>query len=168
MRACVVALVFLLFAFAHTQMGALAQGTQQQDATTPKAEVVDLAEQLVAQAEKWFETLGAQGKMPRVFSGITRDARQLIIELDSLPFDQVKGREFLIWLGQRYDLVAYAYATRVMQQAAGRDDPVEALDIYASSFDKDVFARLALTRQPDGSIRYSRDEYLSMQRSNRT
>ena len=96
MRACVVALVFSLFALAYTQMGALAQGTQQQGATTPKAEVVDLAEQLVAQAEKWFETLGAQGKMPRVFSGITRDARQLIIELDSLPFDQVKGREFLI------------------------------------------------------------------------
>ena len=161
MRACVVALVFSLFAFAHTQMGALAQGTQHQGVTTPKAEVADLAEQLVAQAEKWFETLGAQGKMPRVFTGITRDARQLIIELDSLPFDQVKGREFLIWLGQRYDLVAYAYATRVMQQAAGRDDPVEALDIYASSFDKDVFARLALTRQPDGSIRYGRDVYVS-------
>ena len=162
MRACVVALVVSLFAFAHTlQIGAQAQGTQHPAATTPKGDVADLAEQLVAQAEKWFETLGAQGKMPRVFTGITRDARQLIIELDSLPFDQVKQREFLIWLGQRYDLVAYAYATRVMKQTVGRDDPVEALDIYASSFDKDVFANLSITRQPDGSIRYVRDVYLS-------
>ena len=162
MRACVVALVVSLFAFAHTlQIGAQAQGTQHPAATTSKGDVADLAEQLVAQAEKWFETLGAQGKMPRVFTGITRDARQLIIELDSLPFDQVKQREFLIWLGQRYDLVAYAYATRVTKQAVGRDDPVEALDIYASSFDKDVFASLSITRQPDGSIRYVRDVYLS-------
>ena len=162
MRACVVALVVSLFAFAHTlQIGAQAQGTQHPAATTSKGDVADLAEQLVAQAEKWFETLGAQGKMPRVFTGITRDARQLIIELDSLPFDQVKQRDFLIWLSQRYDLVAYAYATHVTKQAVGRDDPVEALDIYASSFDKDVFASLSITRQPDGSIRYVRDVYLS-------
>ena len=157
MRACVVALVFSLFAFAHTlQMGAHAQ-----DATTPKGGVADLAEQLVAQAEKWFETLGAQGKMPRVFSGITRDARQLIIELDSLPFDQVKRRDFLIWLSRKYDLVAYAYATHITKQAVGQDGLVESLDIYASSFDKDVLANLSITRKPDGSIKYARDAYVS-------
>ena len=162
MRACLMALIFSQFALVYAlQMGAQAQRAQDPVATTLKANVADIAEQLVDQAQKWFETLGAQGKVPRVFTGITRDARQLIIELDSLPFDHVKRRDFLIWLSQRYSLVAYAYATHVMKQASGRNDLVEALDIYASSFDKDVFANLSMTRQPDGSIRYVRDAYVS-------
>ena len=162
MRAYLVALLFAQFAFPFAlQACAQAQGRQHPAATAAKGDVADIAEQLVAQAQKWFETFGAQGKVPRVFSGITRDARQLIIELDSLPFDDVKRRDFLIWLSQRYDLVAYAYATHVTKQAAGRDDVEEALDIYASSFDKDVFANLSITRQPDGSIRYVRDVYFS-------
>jgi CHAT domain-containing protein len=88
--------------------------------------------------------------------------------LDSLPFDDTKRRDFMVWLSQRYDLVAYAHATHVTKQASGRDDRVEALDIYASSFDKDVFAELSITRQPDGSIRYVRDVYLAEEARERT
>jgi CHAT domain-containing protein/tetratricopeptide (TPR) repeat protein len=162
MRACLIALVFSQFAFAYAlQMCAQAQGVQHPVEISPKEDVSDIAEQLVAQAQKCFDTLGAQGKVPRVFTGITHDGRQLIIELDSLPFDHVKRRDFLIWLSRTYRLVAYAYATRVMKHASGRDDLVEALDIYASSFAKDVFASLSITRQFDGSIRYVRDVYLS-------
>ena len=62
----------------------------------------DVAEQLVVQVQKWFETLAAQGKMPRVFTGITREPRQLIIELDSLQFDDAQRRDFLIWLSRKY------------------------------------------------------------------
>ena len=169
MRAYLIALLFAQLAFPFAlQTCALAQGMQHPAGTTSKGDVADIAEQLVAQAQKWFETFGAEGKVPRVFTGITRDARQLIIELDSLPFDDVKRRDFMVWLSQRYDLVAYAYATHVTKRASGRDDPVEALDIYASSFDKDVFADLSITRQPDGSIRYVRDVYLAEEARERT
>jgi tetratricopeptide (TPR) repeat protein len=161
MRAYLIALLFAQFAFTYAPETGLAQGAQHPSGTTLKGDVADIAEQLVAQAQKWFETFGAEGKVPRVFTGITRDARQLIIELDSLPFDDVKRRDFMIWLSQRYDLIAYAYATQVTKQVPGRADPTEALDIYASSLEKDVFADLSITRQPDGSIRYVRDVYVS-------
>jgi hypothetical protein len=63
MRACLGALVFL-FAFA------LEWGAQAQEAKPPAvtAPTQDVAEQLVIQVQQWFETLGAQGKMPRVFT----------------------------------------------------------------------------------------------------
>jgi len=163
MRACLFAFVLSLSAIAHAlHAPALAQDAQKPPAATSKDGVADLAEQLVAQVQQWFETLGAQGKMPRVFTGITRDARQLIIELDGLPFDQGKQRDFLIWLSRKHDLVAYAYAARVGKpKTSGGDEVAETLEIHASSFDKDVSASLSVTRQPDGSIRYARDAYVS-------
>jgi CHAT domain-containing protein len=162
MRACVVALVFALFAFAHAlQMDAQAQGAQRPATTTPKADVADIAEQLVAQVQQWFETFARQGQVPRVFTGITREPRQLIVELDGLQFDDAKRRDFLIWLSQKNRLAAYAYATRVtkLEAPGGRDDLGESLAIYASSSGRDVFARFSIARQPDGSIRYAREDY---------
>ena len=151
MRACLGALVFL-FAFA------LEWGAQAQEAKPPAvtAPTQDVAEQLVIQVQQWFETLGAQGKMPRVFTGVTRNASQLIIELDNLPYDDARRRDFLIWLSQRYELAAYAYATPVALQKAPDRDAVESLDIYASSSDKDVLASYSISRHPSGSISFAR------------
>jgi CHAT domain-containing protein/Tfp pilus assembly protein PilF len=162
MRACLTAWVIAQFALACVlQMGVQAQEVRHPGTATPNGDVADIAEQLVAQAEKWFETLGAQGRVPRVFTGITREPRQFIVELDGLPFDHVKRRDFLIWLSQKYDVIAYAYATRVMTQRSGKDDLAEALVFYASSSDKDVVASLSIARRPDGSIRLARGSYLS-------
>src|SRR5262245_58899494 len=128
MRACLVALVIAQLALAcMQQMDAQAQEVQHPGTTAPNGDAADVAEQLVAQAEKWFEVLGAQGRVPRVFSGITPEARQFIVELDSLPFDHAKRRDFLIWLSQKYAVVAYAYATPVTAQEPGRYDLKEAL-----------------------------------------
>src|ERR1700704_4941470 len=113
--------LFVLVDAVH--VGAHAQGTQGR--STSKTDVADVAEQLVAQVQGWFVNLGAQGKVPRVFTGITRDARQFVVELDVLTFDHVKRRDFMIWLSQKFSLVAYAYATRVMvQKGTGGNGPV--------------------------------------------
>ena len=109
----------------------------------------------------WFQNLAAQGKVPRVFTGITRDARQLIVELDGLSFDQGKRRDFLIWLSQKFGVVAYGYATRVFRQTKSGEGPKEALDIYASSLQRDVAISFSMLRNPDGSISYQRQAYLS-------
>jgi CHAT domain-containing protein/tetratricopeptide (TPR) repeat protein len=132
-----------------------------QSALSVKTSTADLAEQLADQVQGWFENLGAQGKVPRVFTGITRDAKQFIIELDGLPFDHIKRREFMIWLTQKFSLVAYAYATRVMKQDIGEERLIEALDIYASSLEKDVSVSFSMARSTEGRITYSRQAYHS-------
>jgi CHAT domain-containing protein/tetratricopeptide (TPR) repeat protein len=161
MRACLFAVVFALFALSlHTC--AQAQDAQQPRTASSKTEPDDVAEQLVVQVHGWFTNLAAQGKVPRVFTGISPDARQFIVELDSLTFDHVKRREFIIWLSRKFRIVAYAYATRMIRQAdAG--EAKEALDIYASSLEKDVAASFSIQRNPDGSITYQRQAYLSEQ-----
>src|SRR6476659_5545543 len=89
MRACLFAVVFGLFALSlHTC--AQAQDAQQPRTASSKTEPDDVAEQLVVQVHGWFTNLAAQGKIPRVFTGISPDARQFIVELDSLTFDDVK------------------------------------------------------------------------------
>ena len=109
MRACF--LVLAAFLCSHIPRTLRAQARVAGRATS-----ADVAEQLVAQVQGWFVNLGAQGKVPRVFTGITRDARQFVVEFDGLTFDHVKRRDFMIWLGQKFSLIAYAYATRVMVQ----------------------------------------------------
>jgi hypothetical protein len=92
---CLFAVVFALFALSlHTC--AQAQDAQQPRMASGKTEPDDVAEQLVVQVHGWFTNLAAQGKIPRVFTGISPDARQFIVELDSLTFDDVKRREFII------------------------------------------------------------------------
>ena len=161
MRAYFLILAVSLFLLADAvQLGAHAQGAP--GTPTGKTDVADVAEQLVAQVQGWFVNLGAQGKVPRVFTGITRDARQFVVELDGLTFDHVKRRDFMIWLGQKFSLIAYAYATRVMvQKGTGGNGPVEALDIYASSLERDVSASFSIVRNPDGSVTYAREAYRS-------
>lgn len=119
----------------------------------------DIAEQLAAQVEQWFANLAKRGEIPRAFTGVTPDGRQLIVILNGLPFDHVKRRDFLIWLCQKYRMIAYAYATHVGKML--EHGTVEGLDIYASSYTKDVFISLSLDRHVDGSIHYARDFYLS-------
>src|SRR5262245_58909594 len=159
MRPYIVAFVFaLLVLVAALHVNGTAQEAQTSRTIDKEA---DVAEQLVAKVQKWFETFAAQGKVPRVFTGITPEPRQLIIELDRLQLDDTKRRDFLVWLSQKYRLAAYAYATRVTKPQApdGRDDVGEALTIYASSTGRDVFARFSIARQSDGSIRYAREAY---------
>jgi tetratricopeptide (TPR) repeat protein len=74
---------------------------------------------------------------------------------------QDAARVHLIWLSQRYELAAYAYATRVALQKAPDRDAVESLDIYASSSDKDVVASYSISRHPNGSISFARASYSS-------
>jgi CHAT domain-containing protein/tetratricopeptide (TPR) repeat protein len=161
MRAYFLILAISLFVLVDAlHLGAHAQGTQ--ETPTSKTDVADVADQLLAQVQGWFVNLGSQGKVPRLFTGVTRDARQFIVEFDGLPFDHVKRREFMIWLGQQFNLLAYAYATRVMaQKGTGGTDPIEALDIFASSLEKDVSASFSIVRNADGSITYARKTYSS-------
>jgi hypothetical protein len=42
----------------------------------------DVAEQLLAQLQAGFQQLGTQGKVPRLFSGITPDGRQFLVAFD--------------------------------------------------------------------------------------
>jgi CHAT domain-containing protein/tetratricopeptide (TPR) repeat protein len=108
-----------------------------------------------------FEHRGTQGKVPRVFTGITPDGRQFIVEFDRLPFDRAKRRNFMIWLCQRYRVIAYAYGTRVLSQGESGQDPTEGLVIFASSFHKDVAARFSIVRNTNGSITYQQETYSS-------
>ena len=159
MRASIVAFMFALCVLVGApQVEAQAQDAQQTPAIDTQA---DIAEQLVVQVRQWFGTFAAQGQVPRIFTGITREPRQIIIKLDDLQFDNAKLRDFLIWLSQKYRLAAYAYATRFTEpQVPGAPkDSAEALAIYASSSGKDAFAKFSIARQPDGSIRYTRELY---------
>ena len=141
MRACFLAIAAFLV-FTNPSHFLRAQAQQSPDAATS----ADIAEQLIVQAHGWFENLAVQGKVPRVFTGITRDARQFIVELDSLDFDQDKRRDFMIWLSRKFGVIAYAYATRVFRQAESGAEPKEALDIYASSLGKDAATSFSILR----------------------
>ena len=83
MRLCLFAFAALLMVSAHA-LGtrAQAQEARQPGAGAAKEDAADMAEQLVRQVQQWYETLGAQGQLPRVFTGITPEPRQLVIELD--------------------------------------------------------------------------------------
>lgn len=130
---------------------------------------LDIAEQLVGQVQRWFEVLAAQGETPRVFTAILRNSSQFSVSLAGLSLDPVKRRDFLIWLCNEYDVVAYAYATRVMKtKTASVDDLVEALDINASSYTMDVFASLRLIRRPDGIVNYVRESYVAREAEGET
>ena len=86
----------------------------------------------------------------------------MIKELDSLDFDQDKRRDFMIWLSRKFGVIAYAYATRVFQQAEWGGEPKEALlDIYASSLGKDAATSFSILRNADGSITYQRQAHFS-------
>ena len=156
MRACFLAIAAFLV-FTNPSHFLRAQAQQSPDAATS----ADIAEQLIVQAHGWFENLAVQGKVPRVFTGITRDARQFIVELDSLDFDQDKRRDFMIWLSRKFGVIAYAYATRVFRQAKSGAEPKEALDIYASSLGKDAATSFSILRNADGSITYQREAHFS-------
>jgi hypothetical protein len=71
----------------------------------------DLAAILVDEFAGWFRNLAANGVIPRVFSGVTKDGKQAIVILNDLPLDHVQRRDFLTWLCRTEQFVAYAYGT---------------------------------------------------------
>ena len=155
MRACIVTVALLL-----TFASSLHLRAQEQHASDAIISA-DVSEQLVPQLQAGYERLGTQGKVPRMFTAITPDGRQLIVEIDRLRFDDVKRRNFMIWLCQKYHVIAYAYATRVLKQGAPGQDPREGLDIFASSFHKNVAASFSIVRNTSGSITYRQEAYSS-------
>ena len=70
----------------------------QQKPATPaaRAETRDIAEQLVPQMQSWFNELGKSARVPIVFTGITKEPRQLIVELDGLNLEPEERRRFLV------------------------------------------------------------------------
>jgi hypothetical protein len=121
-------------------------------------EQIDRAETLVDEFAQWFSNLGAQGVVPRAFTGLKRDGRQFVTILSGIPFDYVKRRDFLIWLCRREDVVAYAYGTHVAVADDKCDPPEmsEAVDIYAPSPSVHVAMSMTLIRFVDGKITYRR------------
>jgi hypothetical protein len=92
----------------------------------------DLAAVLARELAVWFRNLGAQGVIPRAFTGVTKEGRQGIVILTGLPLNHVQRRDFLIWLCRNEQFVAYAYGTHV-EIADSASTFTEGVDIYASS-----------------------------------
>jgi hypothetical protein len=120
----------------------------------PAAEASDdLAVVLADEFAQWFRNLVARGDpLPRAFSGVTQDGRQEIVILTGLPLDHVQRRDFMIWLCQKEQFIAYAYGTHVgVLEDSGTDS--EAMEIFASSDRYDVNKTLGIDMQTDGTIR---------------
>jgi hypothetical protein len=73
----------------------------------------DVATLLVDEFEAWFRSLGADGFLPRAFTGVTKGGKQAVVILTGLPFDHVQRRDFLIWLCRAEQFETYAYGTHV-------------------------------------------------------
>lgn len=115
----------------------------------------DMAEQLVPQMQGWFAELGKSARVPIVFTGITGEPRQLIVELDALSLEPEARRRFLIWLTRKLDLAAYGYAARKVAEGHAPDAVDEVLEIFASSRSRDALAVFRLIRD-DGRISYDK------------
>lgn len=140
---CLLALVMLAAGLAHAE--------PKPDAAAQQAEQKDVAEQLVPQVLGWFTHMGRNGRVAHVFTGITGEPRQLIVELDRPEIGAADRRAFLIWLARKYRLVASAYAAQAPAPSEG--DAREVLEIIASSDAKDVIGRYKLVRE-NGAVRY--------------
>jgi hypothetical protein len=112
----------------------------------------DLAAALASEFGIWFHNLGKQGVLPRAFTGVTKDGKQAILILTGLPLDHVQRRDFLIWLCQTEQFVAYAYGTHVGIAETG-SMIIDAVDIYASSDHCDVSRTMAVERLNNGTYR---------------
>jgi hypothetical protein len=112
----------------------------------------DLATVLAHEFAEWFRNLGAQGYLPRVFTGVTKDGKQCIVILSGLPLDHVQRRDFLIWLCRTEQFFTYAYGTHV-GIASSASDFTEGIDIYASSASYDVTKTLGIDKLGNGTSR---------------
>ena len=113
----------------------------------------DLAAVLAHEFAVWYQNLGAQGVLPRAFTGVTKDGKQAIVTLTSLPLDHIQRRDFLIWLCRTEQFVAYAYGTHVMMASDSTSSLSEGVDIYASSDSYDVANILGIDRLTDDTFR---------------
>lgn len=113
----------------------------------------DVADQLVPQMLSWYTELGKSGRVPAVFTGITNEPRQLIVELDALGLEPKERRRFLIWLVRKLDLAAYGYAARRTEPGTVPDATGETLEIFASSRSRDALGVYRL-RRDNGRLAY--------------
>jgi hypothetical protein len=109
----------------------------------------DLATLLVDEFEAWFRSLGADGFLPRAFTGVTKGGKQAVVILTGLPLDHVQRRDFLIWLCRSEQFEAYAYGTHV-GIIDGPSTASEGIRICASSEWYDVEKALGIDRTIDG------------------
>jgi hypothetical protein len=119
----------------------------------------DLAAVLTAEFHAWFQNLGPNGVIPRVFTGVTADGKQAIVILTGLLLDHVQRREFLIWLCRCEQFVAYAYGTHVGIATDSTSDITEGISIYASSERYNVSQTLDVEKLADGSYKLSGRSY---------
>ena len=120
----------------------------------------DIADQLVPQMLSWYAGLGKSGRVPVVFTGITNEPRQLIVELDSTGVEPEERRRFLLWLVRKLDLAAYGYAARRAESGATPDAVEETLEIFASSRSRDALGVYRL-RRDSGHIAYEQSSVTS-------
>jgi TPR repeat protein len=119
-----------------------------------RASASDLAVILVSEFEAWFQSLASKGVLPRAFTGVTKNGNQVVVVLTGLPLDHVQRRDFLIWLCQTEQFVAYAYATRVGVAADSDSAITDSLDIYASSDRYDASKTLGIDELTDGTHKF--------------
>jgi len=112
----------------------------------------DLAAVLAEEFAVWFRNLGAQGFLPRAFTGVKRDGKQGIVVLSRLPLDHVQRCDFLIWLCRTEQFIAYAYGTLV-NIADSASAFSEGIDIYASSDSYDVIKTLGIDTLTNGTFK---------------
>jgi hypothetical protein len=117
---------------------------------------IDIAQNLVEEFAQWFSNLGANGAVPRAFTGVKQDERQFITILSGISLDHVARRNYLIWLCRKEDVVAHAYGTHVAVADDKIDPPKlsEAVCISSSSSVLNVSLTMNLTRSSDGKITY--------------
>ncbi len=113
----------------------------------------DMAWLLQTEFASWYGELGAKGKMPRAFTGVTDAGRQAVVIISDSLFDHVQRREFLIWLCREERIWAYVYGTPVTVAEAD-DTFVDRLDFYASSSRFDMSSTFAIHCEDDGRIAY--------------
>lgn len=114
----------------------------------------DLAAVLASEFAQWFQNLGVQGVLPRAFTGVTKDGKQVVVILTGLPLDHIQRRDFLIFLCRTEQFVAYAYGTHVGIAADSDSTITEGIDIYASSDRYDVSKTLNIARMTDGTHKF--------------
>ncbi len=112
----------------------------------------DVATLLVDEFEAWFRSLGADGFLPRAFTGVTKGGKQAVVILTGLPFDHVQRRDFLIWLCRAEQFETYAYGTHVGIIDDASLTASEGIRICASSEWYDVEKGLGIDRAIDGKL----------------
>lgn len=114
----------------------------------------DIALLLAAELKTWIRNLGRLGVLPRSFTGVTKEGKQLVLVLTNLPLNHFQRRSFIIWLCRIERFEAYGLGTRVGIAEDG-GSIAEAYDIYASSPAYDVAETMNVKVMEDGKYHYT-------------